>query len=296
MATKDAVSTEQIGESQKEVCFVIMPFGGWLDDYYVEIYSPAIRAVGLRSHRADDLFRPSTIINDIWSYTKKAKVLLADLTGKNANVFYELGLAHALGKPAILVAESMEDIPFDLRALRIILFDKNAPDWGQRLKEKIESSLKEVLQSPVEAVLPAFLDVKSTTSKPTVSSEQRDFIEIKQELDLLRRELRSRNQLGTFASLTVPSNADSLREVIIDWAKAGVPESNIMRRAAEMGVSMDWTDRVLRAAEERGVLTRRQWLVTTPRVVKSVKPTITAVKAKPKNVVNAKAKPALKAR
>jgi len=47
-------------------------------------------------------------------------VLLADLTGKNPNVFYELGLAHALAKPVILIAETLDDIPFDLRALRVI--------------------------------------------------------------------------------------------------------------------------------------------------------------------------------
>lgn len=102
-------------------CFVLMPFGGWLDDYYETIYTPAINAAGLEPHRADDLFRPSTIVNDIWAYTKRAKLLLADLSGKNPNVFYELGLAHALAKPVILVAESMEEIPFDLRALRITL-------------------------------------------------------------------------------------------------------------------------------------------------------------------------------
>jgi hypothetical protein len=122
-----------------------MPFGGWLDDYYTSIYCPAIEAAGLEPHRADDLFTPSTITNDIWAYTKKAKVVLADLTGKNPNVFYELGLAHALGRPAILISESLEDIPFDLRALRIILYDKNAPDWGRILKEKIESNSSGVL-------------------------------------------------------------------------------------------------------------------------------------------------------
>jgi hypothetical protein len=117
---------------------------------------------------------------------------LADLTGKNPNVFYELGLAHALAKPVVLVAETMEDIPFDLRALRIILYDKNAPDWGKVLREKIEKSLREVLVTPAEAVLPAFLDVRSAGAKPIVSPEQKDIIAIKQDLDLLRRELRPR--------------------------------------------------------------------------------------------------------
>ena len=75
--------------------------------------------------------------NDIWDYTQRAKILLADLTGKNANVFYELGLAHAAGKPVILVTGSIDDVPFDLRALRVIEYDKNAPDWGKVLKGKL---------------------------------------------------------------------------------------------------------------------------------------------------------------
>jgi hypothetical protein len=167
-----------------------MPFGGWLDDYYETIYSPAILSAGLSPHRADDLYRPSTIVNDIWAYTNRAKLLLADLTGKNPNVFYELGLAHALAKPAILVAESMDDIPFDLRALRIIVYDKNHPRWGERLQEKVKAAIGEVLKSPQEAVLPAFLHVQESAGTKSVTPREKELIEIKQELDLLRREVR----------------------------------------------------------------------------------------------------------
>lgn len=232
----------KLSDDPKEICFVIMPFGGWLDDYYITIYSPAIVAAGLDPHRADDLFRPSTIVNDIWAYTKKAKVLLADLTGKNPNVFYELGLAHALAKPAILIAESMDDIPFDLRALRIILYDKNAPDWGNILKSKIENSLKEVLVSPVEAVLPAFLDVRSAGTKPTVSSEQRDFIEIKQELELLRREIRSgdidSHRFREKADIDIgPSAAIGLIRTLLD---RGAPDDVIVRRVRPLGPPTGW--------------------------------------------------------
>lgn len=85
-----------------ETCFTIMPFGGWFDDYYESIYCPAIEAAGLKPCRADDLYRPSTIVTDIWSYTQTAKLVLADLSGKNPNVFYELGLAHALPSPRYL--------------------------------------------------------------------------------------------------------------------------------------------------------------------------------------------------
>src|ERR1041384_2996075 len=85
--------------TDRSICFVIMPFGNWSDHYYEEVYVPAIESAGLIARRADDLYRPSAIVNDIWSLTKEARVILADLSGKNPNVFYELGLAHAIARP-----------------------------------------------------------------------------------------------------------------------------------------------------------------------------------------------------
>src|SRR5205085_3420649 len=87
------------------ICFTIMPYGEWPDYYYEKIYSPAIRAAKLTPRRADDISLPKTIMLDIWNLTSQAKVILADLTGSNPNVFYELGLGHALAKPAILVTD-----------------------------------------------------------------------------------------------------------------------------------------------------------------------------------------------
>jgi hypothetical protein len=215
-----------------------MPFGGWLDDYYDSIYCPAIESAGLEPHRADDLYRPSTIVTDIWEYTKKAKLLVADLTNKNPNVFYELGLAHALAKPAILVAESMEDIPFDLRALRVIVYDKNDPKWGEILQEKIQSSITEVLRSPQEAVLPAFLRVKDGPDRLTVSAHQKEMIEIKQELDLLRREVRMRSGEGEPKRQMIgPSEA---RAMIQDMLARKYPDKLIINRVARLGPPRGW--------------------------------------------------------
>jgi hypothetical protein len=83
-----------------------MPFGGQFDVYYELIYRPAVAEVGLRPIRADSLFGSRAIIQDIWALTKTAAVILADLTTRNPNVFYELGLAHALGKPGFGFGES----------------------------------------------------------------------------------------------------------------------------------------------------------------------------------------------
>lgn len=154
---------------QKELdfCFTIMPYGDWFDIYYNEIYAPAITEAGLVAKRADDLYRPSSIVHDIWQYTKECQLVLADLTGKNPNVLYELGLAHAIAKPVILIVESMEDIPYDLRALRIIEYNKNAHNWGELLKEKIINAIIEIILAPTKAVPHAFLDAIKFPENPS---------------------------------------------------------------------------------------------------------------------------------
>jgi hypothetical protein len=90
-----------VRKKKQGTCFVISPFGGWHDDYHREIFCSAIEAAGLEPTRADDLFRSSNIVHDIWHFVSSSRVMLADLTGKNPNVFYELGLAHAARKPVL---------------------------------------------------------------------------------------------------------------------------------------------------------------------------------------------------
>jgi hypothetical protein len=62
------------------------------------------------------------------------------MSGKSPNVFYELGLAHAVGRPAILVANSEEDIPFDLRHIRVIVYDYTSAGWETKLREEIKAA------------------------------------------------------------------------------------------------------------------------------------------------------------
>lgn len=211
----------KIDESKKSIdtCFVIMPFGGYFDSYYSDIYKPAIETVGLCAKRADDLYRPSTIIQDIWTYTKEAKLVIADLTDKNPNVFYELGLAHALAKPAILITNSMMDIPFDLRALRVIEYDKNLPNWGQILKAKIESAIKETIDSPVNSVLPAFMDTNDI-AKNKIAISEKDFLELKRDYELLKSEVRSDRRV--VITNNTNENRDSLNRRV--YIEKGYPD------------------------------------------------------------------------
>jgi len=135
-----------------ETCFVMMPFGSWFDKYYQDIYVPAIREAGFEPVRADELFSSGSVVEQVWEQITKARVLLADLTDRNPNVFYELGLAHAAKKPVIFAAPKVEDVPFDLRHLRVIIYDIREPEWAVDLRESVTEYLKTALKEPEKSI------------------------------------------------------------------------------------------------------------------------------------------------
>ena len=135
-----------------DTCFVMMPFGPWYDTYYREIYTPAIKEAGFEPVRADELFSSGSVVEQIWEQIDKAKVLLADLTGKNPNVFYELGLAHADRKPVIFTSGILEDVPFDLRHLRVIIYEIREPSWNLKLKTDITAFLRNAKEDPNRSI------------------------------------------------------------------------------------------------------------------------------------------------
>ena len=157
MAKKDeespvkAVAAEQTAE-EKGICFVLMPFREPFNQYFTEIYAPAIEEAGLIPKRADSLFKAGSVMRDIWEFIQNAVVIIAELTEKNPNVFYELGLTHAIGKPSILVSRSMYDVPFDIRSERTILYDVEQARWSDKLQEVITKAIQETLTSPSAAV------------------------------------------------------------------------------------------------------------------------------------------------
>lgn len=146
------------GRTFLDTCFVMMPFGHWPDVYYKETFTAAIKDVGMEPLRADELFSTGTVIEQIWEQIRKSKILLADLTGKNANVFYELGLAHAAHKPVVFTSANIEDVPFDLRHLRVIVYDVNDPFWGEKLRGNLSAYLKNAKNDPNRSIPQPFRD------------------------------------------------------------------------------------------------------------------------------------------
>lgn len=144
-------------------CFVMMPYAKPIGDYYEKIYERAITKAGLKAVRADaDIFGTGKIIDQIWTGINNARVLVAELTGRNPNVFYELGLAHALGKPVVLVCSNETDVPFDLKHIRVIYYDCTDPFWGNKLIDKVAENILSALKTPEEAVFKRALSSAET--------------------------------------------------------------------------------------------------------------------------------------
>jgi hypothetical protein len=127
--------------------FVAMQFGEPYDTLYRSVIRPKAQALGFEVVRIDELHRPGIIFQDIQRKIEDAKVVIAEITAPNQNVFYEIGYAHALNKPTILLAQQGRELPFDIRSYRVIFYDDSIggkPTVDRTLREHLQSILQEL--------------------------------------------------------------------------------------------------------------------------------------------------------
>jgi len=109
----------------EDLVSVMMPFAANFSGIYTAIQGVAAE-LGMTCQRADDIWIHTHIIQDVVSLISKAKVVICDLSGRNPNVFYEAGIAHAIGAEVILISQHQTDVPFDLQHIRYINYFPNA--------------------------------------------------------------------------------------------------------------------------------------------------------------------------
>jgi hypothetical protein len=114
------------------------------------VYEDHIKKVAaqlkLAVRRADDFFTAHAVIDDIWAAMYQSKLVIADCTGRNANVYYEIGMAHTIGKPVILTTQNETDVPFDLRAIRYIHYSYTPPGM-QIFEERLAKTIMSLIGS-----------------------------------------------------------------------------------------------------------------------------------------------------
>lgn len=133
------------GGRDQPSCFIVMPFGdSWSGDVH-RIVSAVCSSFGVRPMRGDDVFKPSDFLVDIWQSINSADFVIADITGKNPNVLYELGIAHTLAKPVLIISKNAADIPIDLSTRRAIIYGKDETNWQSDLETKLTVSVREMM-------------------------------------------------------------------------------------------------------------------------------------------------------
>lgn len=128
-------------EVEDDLVFVITPFNERFHGDFDTIFN-VCRSVGLRCIRGDEEFIKGDILSHILKKIVKSRVVIANINGRNPNVLYELGIAHALDKPTLITSKTIDNIPFDLRTQQLVLY-KDAEDFNVQLsKALIKLSMK----------------------------------------------------------------------------------------------------------------------------------------------------------
>jgi len=148
-----------------KTCFVIMPFrrDQSLQEVYELAIKPAVVLAGFRCIRADEITDAGLILEHIVKTAYEADVVIADITGNNANVLYELGLAHGFAKTVVVLSQD-DEAPFDLKAYRIVSY-KPTIAGADKLQKDIRAALEATLSpsttnrtNPVRLFIPTLKD------------------------------------------------------------------------------------------------------------------------------------------
>ena len=127
---------------QNDLVFVLTPFHPDYENTFT-IIAEICRKVGLRCYRGDEQQVTSDLLAHILQFIVRARLIIANIDGRNPNVFYELGIAHALDKPTILISSSVSDLPFDLKTKKIIIY-KTHSELQDQLKTELTRSLLKI--------------------------------------------------------------------------------------------------------------------------------------------------------
>ena len=144
MGENDITASNYTVQTTQPKAFVVMEFGSPYDEVYGEVIERVCSSFNIDVNRADEIYSPGLIIADITREITESKVIIAEITPRNPNVYFEVGYAHACNKPTILIAEKGTDIPFDVSPFRVLLYE-NSIGGRTRLEEGLSRHLEAIM-------------------------------------------------------------------------------------------------------------------------------------------------------
>jgi hypothetical protein len=141
----------------ENACFIICPIGEpdsetrtRADIVLATVLKPAVLELGLDAVRADHIELPGLITKHVLDYLYEAPLVIADLTDTNPKVFYELGIRHALGKPAIHIMDATSRLPFDLQGMRTIVFDYKSQPSAEEARNEVRRQARLIVSGGID--------------------------------------------------------------------------------------------------------------------------------------------------
>ncbi len=220
------MTSPETADPSKPTCFVLSQIGGTdtaerkaADKVLRHLIKKAL-SEEYRVSRADDDQNPGSISPSMIASILKADLIVADLSGHNPNVFYELAIAHGYRKPTVHIEQASEKIPFDVKDMRIVRYDITDPDSLELAQKQLKEYAHFAVSRPSEVSNPlsegaGFAAIQSS-SDPVAESN----VQVIDTINALRREVR--RAIGQAPARRVPVAGDvkaradrvSLRRII----------------------------------------------------------------------------------
>lgn len=187
-------------EKEKELkdCFIISPIGEsdsttrkLSDKVLKHIITPPVTDLGYEPVRADQISEPGIITTQIIQKVVDSPLIIADLTGSNPNVLYELAVRHATKKPVIQIIKKGESIPFDIAASRVIYYDIHDLDSVEEAKEGISNQIKNINNKSGEIDNPISASLRLKGMLESDNPEQKAIVDMVAEVAVLRQSVLS---------------------------------------------------------------------------------------------------------
>ncbi len=187
-----------MGDKNK-TCFVISPIGTpgsdirrRADQILKHVLKPAAQACGFEALRADEISEPGMITSQVIQHIIDDPLVIADLTGSNPNVFYELALRHAIRKPLVQIIQKDEKLPFDVAVMRTIPVDHTDLDSVEGAKEEITKQIAAILKKkPEEIESPISASLELQALRHSDKPEERSFAEFVTAVTDLRSDIQN---------------------------------------------------------------------------------------------------------
>ncbi len=183
-------------ESGSKSCFVIAPIGEpdseirkHSDQVLQHIIRPAVEPLGYVSTRADEIDKPGIITSQVIQHIVDDDLVIADLTDRNPNVFYELALRHAIVKPFVQIIRVGEEIPFDVAGNRTVFIDLHDLDNVAKAKTSIAEQVKALQANPNDLETPISVALDLQRLRQSEDPEQRTIADMLSTISEVRSEL-----------------------------------------------------------------------------------------------------------